>query len=254
MVIYTSLNDLQWDASKENYKVIFIAGNEDFLQGSVKYTEACTIAKQKGIIVNTIYCGDKMQGIREHWNLGGECGDGSYTNINSNAAMEEIPTPYDSILYVMNDKMNGTYMSYGQRGADMAFKQGKMDVANASMSKSVGIKRISAKANKAAYRNDEWDLVDAFAKDSMTVRNMASANMPDSLKNKSKDEVVQLLKMKQAERSMVQSEIGQLNTKREAYLVEERKRRAATTNEPTLESEVEKIIKTQGKRYNIKFE
>ena len=31
-VIFTSLNELQWDTSPENYKVIFIAGNEDFLE------------------------------------------------------------------------------------------------------------------------------------------------------------------------------------------------------------------------------
>ncbi len=31
-VIHTSLNELAWDTSSLNYKVIFIAGNEDFLQ------------------------------------------------------------------------------------------------------------------------------------------------------------------------------------------------------------------------------
>ena len=79
-VIFSSLNELKWDPSPESYKVIFIAGNEDFLQGSLHYTKACTEAKNKGVIVNTIYCGDKMQGIREHWNLAGECGNGSFTN------------------------------------------------------------------------------------------------------------------------------------------------------------------------------
>src|SRR5688572_20524951 len=72
-VIYSSIDELKWDTSSLNYKVIFIAGNEDFLQGSIHYTKACQAARDKGIIVNTIYCGDKEQGIREHWNLAGEC-------------------------------------------------------------------------------------------------------------------------------------------------------------------------------------
>jgi len=72
-VIFSSLKELNWDASQNNYKVIFIAGNEDFLQGDVVYTKACAEAKSKGVIVNTIYCGDRMQGIREHWNLNAEC-------------------------------------------------------------------------------------------------------------------------------------------------------------------------------------
>jgi hypothetical protein len=78
-VIHTSLNELNWDQSSSNYKVIFISGNEDFLQGNISYTLACTEAKNKGVIVNTIYCGDRLQGIKEHWNLLGECGNGSFT-------------------------------------------------------------------------------------------------------------------------------------------------------------------------------
>ena len=31
-VIHTSLNELNWDTTSSNYKVIFISGNEDFLQ------------------------------------------------------------------------------------------------------------------------------------------------------------------------------------------------------------------------------
>src|SRR5882724_6669838 len=40
-VIHTSLNELNWDSSSSDYKVIFIAGNEDFLQGNILYTQSC---------------------------------------------------------------------------------------------------------------------------------------------------------------------------------------------------------------------
>ncbi len=108
-VILSSLNELNWDPAPNNYKVIFIAGNEDFLQGDIHYTKSCKEAKSKGVIVNTIYCGDRMQGISEHWNLNAECGTGSFTNINQDAKMEDIPTPYDSLLFTYNEKLNGTY-------------------------------------------------------------------------------------------------------------------------------------------------
>src|SRR5450432_2474949 len=79
-VIFNSIQELNWDLSPASYKVIFISGNEDFLQGDIIYTKACDEAKKKGVIVNTIYCGDRMQGIQEHWNLNAECGNGSYSN------------------------------------------------------------------------------------------------------------------------------------------------------------------------------
>jgi len=144
-VIHTSLNELNWDTASANYKVIFISGNEDFLQGNISYTLACTEAKNKGVIVNTIYCGDRLQGIKEHWNLLGECGNGSFTNINSDAKPEDIPTPYDSTLITLNNKLNGTYLSYGYMGRSKKELQGAMDVANANINSYAGVNRAVSK-------------------------------------------------------------------------------------------------------------
>jgi von Willebrand factor type A domain len=253
-VIYSSLNELQWDAAPENYKVIFIAGNEDFLQGNLHYTKACAEAKSKGVIVNTIYCGDKMQGIREHWNLAGECGNGSYSNINQNAREEEIPTPYDSMIYSLNGRLNGTYVSYGYYGADKKAKQEQMDVANSTMSKSAGIKRIKAKSAGAVYNNAQWDLVDAKDRDGEAFLDKIDKNeLPDSLKNKSKEEIKKIVDKKSKERSSIQKEITTLNTQRDSYIAAEKAKRVnANQNGVTLESEVEKIIREQVKRYKMK--
>lgn len=253
-VIYSSLNELQWDIAPENYKVIFIAGNEDFLQGNLHYTKACTDAKNKGVIVNTIYCGDKMQGIREHWNLAGECGNGSYTNINQDAKEEEIPTPYDSMIYSMNNKLNGTYISYGYAGAGKKSKQEQMDVANESMSKSAGIKRIKAKSSAAVYNNADWDMVDANANGGFDFKTVNKTALPDSLKNKSPEELKKFVNEKSKERGNIQKEITSLNIQRDAYIAAEKAKNAANKNNAaTLETEVEKIIKEQVKRHYMQI-
>ncbi len=253
-VIYSSINELKWDVAPDNYKVIFIAGNEDFLQGDVQYIKACNEAKQKGVIVNTIYCGDKMQGIREHWNLNAECGSGSYTNINQDAKMEEIPTPYDSMIYVMNDKLNGTYLSYGIAGSSNFMKQAKMDGLNMKMSKSAGIKRAEAKSQGNVYKNTEWDLVDKVAYDSIGFAAISKEQLPDSLKNKTKDEIKKIVEEKSKQRAFAQQEIAMLSKQRDVYIAAEKVKRANNKNEQTLETEVEKIIKTQARKYNMKIE
>ncbi len=253
-VIYTSLQQLQWDAAPENYKVIFIAGNEDFLQGSLHYTKACTEAKNKGVIVNTIYCGDKMQGIKEHWNLAGECGNGSFTSINQNAKEEEIPTPYDSLLITLNGNLNSTYVAYGYAGTAAYTKQYTMDVKNAQASKKQQMARIKTKSNSKVYDNSSWDLVDAKVKGRLDEAIADKNNLPDSLKNKSKEEIKVIVEEKANKRSAVNQQINDLNTMRDAYIAEERKKMANTKQENTLETEVEKIIKEQAKRYNMKIE
>ncbi len=253
-VIYTSLQQLQWDAAPENYKVIFIAGNEDFLQGNLHYTKACTEAKSKGVIVNTIYCGDKMQGIREHWNLAGECGNGSFTSINQNAKQEEIPTPYDSLLITLNGNLNNTYVAYGYAGVTYAAKQATIDTKNAQASKKQQIARIKTKANNKVYDNAGWDLIDANAKGRLDEAIADKNNLPDSLKNKTKEEIKIIVEEKARQRSAVNEKINELTAKRELYIIEERKKLATSKQENTLETEVEKIIKEQAKRYKMKID
>ncbi|MGF2411177.1 vWA domain-containing protein [Ferruginibacter sp.] len=254
-VIQTSLKELQWDAAPENYKVIFIAGNEDFLQGNVLYTSSCNDAKNKGVIVNTIYCGDRMQGIREHWNLNSECGNGSFTNINQNDKIDDIPTPYDSLIITMNGTLNQTYMAYNSFGYNKMREVVAVDAMNSSMSKSAGIKRTKVKGNSKIYNQASWDLVDAKEKDKDAIAKIDRKTLPDSLQKKTNEELEQIVEVKRQQRSAAQKEIETLNAKRDAYIAAEKAKNAANKNNAaTLETEVEKIIKEQAKRYNMKIE
>ena len=254
-VIHTSLNELNWDTTSSNYKVIFISGNEDFLQGNISYTLACTEAKNKGVIVNTIYCGDRLQGIKEHWNLLGECGNGSFTNINSDAKPEDIPTPYDSTLITLNNKLNATYIYYGAAGKGKKELQGSMDVANLTVNSYAGVNRAVAKASPGTYKNSTWDLVDAKEDDKKILDKVDFKTLPDSLQKKSKAELEVMVNQKSKERASIQKEMQDVNTKREVYIAAEKIKKAkAGNNSQTLESEVEKIIREQATRFNMKIE
>lgn len=250
-VMYTSLTKLEWDTDPDNYKVIFIAGNEDFLQGDISYTQACTEAKKKGVIINTIYCGDRNQGIREHWNLGSECGTGSFTNINQNAEMVDIPTPYDNELFTLNNKLNGTYIGYGAAGKANLSKQAEVDKLNYGMNKAAAAQRVSVKAKKQLYNNSTWDLVDASQEDPSMFEKIELSSLPDSLKTKSRAEIKQIVINKGNERTAIQKEIATVSAKREAFITAEKTRRTTKTNEQTLETEIEKIIREQAKRFHL---
>ena len=250
-VIYTAMDELKWDASAANYKVIFIAGNEDFLQGNLHYTKSCAKAKEKGVIVNTIYCGDYQRGIAEHWNLAGECGNGSFSHINQDAKEPDIPTPYDTTLIVLNSKLNKTYIGYGSAGFANTIRQEEVDQLNYSTSKGVASKRIEAKAKSNVYNNASWDLVDANKADSTYIANVNKNTLPDSLKNKSTAELKQVVNEKTKERKAIQAEIISVNSKRTDYITEQKVKTALNKIEPTLESAVEKVIKEQVKRFSM---
>jgi hypothetical protein len=253
-VIHSSLDELNWDADPNSYKLIFISGNEDFLQGKIQYTQACAEAKKKGVIVNTIYCGDRLQGIKEHWNLLGECGNGSFTNINADARPEDIPTPYDSTLITLNDKLNGTYIYYGAKGQERKALQYSMDQNNTMTSASAGVNRIAVKGKKTTYNNAGWDLIDAKDEDRKVLEKVDFKTLPDSLQNKTKTELEVIVNEKANERNRIQKEIQEVNAKREIYITAERTKKLKHNTDQTLETEVEKLIREQAKRFNMKIE
>jgi hypothetical protein len=251
-VIHSSLQDLRWDSTAGNYRVIFIAGNENFTQGPVSYKKACEEARKKGVIVNTIYCGTHENGIRERWNLGGECSAGSFSFIDHNESMEEIATPFDTTLITLNQQLNQTYIAYGFEGRDKYLKQEEVDAMNYTTSKSAAIKRVEVKSKKSVYKNSSWDLLDGYSDDSTLVYKVDRKTLPDSLKNKKPQELKQIVARKSKEREVIQKKIQSVAAQRQVYIAGNRNSNAKT--KATLQSELERIIRQQAGQFNMIIE
>jgi len=252
-VLVQSLNELQWGKGQDDYKVIFIAGNESFRQGNVPFAKACLLAKEKGVVINTVYCGDSLTGIREYWGQNGDCGNGSYTFINHNDKEDDKPAPQDSLIYVLNEKLNTSYVTYNTYGRTRAELQKRMDEANKQSAKKAGIQRAAVKANKQAYRNSNWDLVDAFEEDSAVLEKIDTAYLPDSLRNKSKAELLQYVQQKTAERAAIQKELNDLLKQRAAYLAAEKLKESAGANAKDLDNAVQSILRKQAVQRQFSF-
>jgi len=115
-VIQTSLKQLEWGKNPDNLKMIFIAGNEPFNQGKLNYKDAVVNAKEKDIVVNTIFCGNYEQGIQTNWKNGAMLSGGEYMAIDHNKQVVQVSTPYDDSIIKLNSKLNKTYVGYGALG------------------------------------------------------------------------------------------------------------------------------------------
>ena len=162
-VIYTSMNELGWDNNPNSYKVIFIAGNEDFLQGNVHYTRACDEAKERSHrkyhLLRRSF--DRYPGALEP---GRRMRQWKFQQYQPGCKNRGHTHPYDSLLYSYNEKPNNTYVAYGSGGGYAFANQARQDAYNSSMSKTAGIKRIKAKSNSKVYNNAVWDMVDSLKK------------------------------------------------------------------------------------------
>jgi hypothetical protein len=251
-VIRDAVNRLDWSRSGEVYKAIFIAGNEPFTQGTVDFHVSCKAAIERGILVNTIFCGASEVGRQTGWYDGAMLADGRYMSIDQNQKIAEIPTPQDSAIARLGVELNKTYLPYGKMGGAGQARQSAQDANAGAASPSVLVSRSVSKGNEF-YCNDAWDLVDAIKNGKCKLEDVKTEDLPPELRTL--DERGRKAKVDEAakQRAEIQGQILKLNKEREAYLAEERKKRQGT-KEDTLDQAITKAIRDQAAHRNFKFE
>lgn len=240
-VIQSSLNELDWSTNPQDLKIIYIAGNEPFNQGSVHYKEVMQVAVTRNIIVNTIYCGPYDQGVREFWYDGAQIGKGTYFNIDSNREVVHIDTPYDQKISTYNDSLNGTYIGYGREGENRKMKQMEQD-KNASSKGAGTVSERTVAKSAPQYTNASWDMIDAVEESKIDIKSLRDDELPKELQGKTAEEKEVFVKQKAEERSNYQKEIGELAVKREAFIAEEKKKRASESGTEDLGTSIVKSM------------
>jgi len=231
-VIHQSITDLEW-RKQAGLKVLYIAGNEAFSQGAFDFRVSCMEASQKGVVINTIYCGDRQEGINTDWEAGAILGKGAFHHINHNAKTQYVQTPYDDKISALNLRLNKTYkLYYGAQGQEKYANQSRQDTNAGSYSSANAAKRAIYKSKKQ-YNNAEWDLVDAYREKQEVIED--EEQLPPALKDKSKKEIVKEIKALYNERTAIQEEISELAKKREAYV-----QKAGAKNESSLGAAMKK--------------
>lgn len=222
-VINKAVRDLDWGKDAADMKLIYIAGNEPFTQGRISYKDAINRALEKNIYVNTIHCGQSRDGVNGMWRDGAIRGKGKHFNINHNVKVVHVDTPYDAEISRCNDRLNATYMSYGSAGYARKQNQIAQDKNAKSVSSANYAERALSKS-KEAYNNSSWDLVDKLSEDEAFLDNVDKKDLPAEMQNKSKTEISNEVKKKEAERKAIQKELNELAKKRQTYITEQSKK------------------------------
>lgn len=248
-VIQTSLNELDWGTNKNDLKLLFIAGNEPFTQGKINYKEAVANAKEKEVVVNTIFCGNYSNGISGMWKDGADLGGGDYLTINQDEKIVHIITPYDNDIIILNKKLNNTYIYFGKKGYSNYNKQKVQDSNAMQMQEAVAVKRAVSKSSRL-YNNAKWDLVDADKNGKLDYKKIEKKNLPPALQNKSENEIKAYVQLKAKEREEIQQKIQELNSKRRKYIAKKQKE---SIKKDDLNNVMIKAIKRQAKLKNYSW-
>ncbi|MEJ0088592.1 MAG: vWA domain-containing protein [Limisphaerales bacterium] len=250
-VIKDALERLEWSPSSRAYKAIFIAGNEPFTQGPVDYVDPCKSAKARGIIVNTIHCGDERTGVDTMWRDGARLGDGKFLVIDQDRAVAYVEAPQDKEIAKLSSDLNGTYLAYGRAGGSSFARQEAQD-RNASTLASAGapVERAVAKSS-ANYNNGSWDLVDAAKDKDFKLDAVKESELPATMQALPPAERKEFIEQKSQERAELQARIKELNAAREKFVAARMKEIAGTN---TLDSVVITTVREQAQTRAFTFE
>ncbi|WP_178934715.1 vWA domain-containing protein [Oceaniferula marina] len=252
-VIRRATEDLKWDPSSQVYKAVFIAGNEPFTQGPVKVEDAVKDAIARGVIVNTIHCGDEQTGINTGWKQGAMLADGKFLTIDHNRAVVHIEAPQDAEIVKLNASLNKTYIAYGRRGAEKKHEQAVQDNNAVAKASSGAVVQRAVSKGSSNYWNANWDLVDASKQKDFDISKLEKKDLPKEMQSMSVEERKQHVAKMAKERAEIQKQIQELNQKREVYVAAKRKEMAEETGEQTLDEAVVGTVRDQAKKKGYSF-
>ena len=253
-VIQSALDRLQWSNSKDALKCIFIAGNEEFTQGTVDYAKSCKAAIAQGITVNTIFCGAEAEGVNTKWMDGAKLADGDFMSINQEAVVAAISTPQDKPLAELSSQLNTTYIPYGnskQRAEAVERQTAQDDNAN-NLSAATNASRAQFKAS-ALYCNTQWDLVDALQHKKVKLEDLKPEELPEEMRKLTPAQCKTYVEQKTQQRVALQNKIQELSQTREKFIAEARQKEAGQANEKTLDSAIIQAVRNQASRQQYEF-
>jgi len=255
--LFDAVNKIKWSDDKKTLKIIFLVGDApphmDYTD-DVKYPVTCKKAVEKGIIINTIQCGDDAD-CTKAWKDVAVKSEGSYAAIPQTGGVVAIATPHDARLAEINTKLTRTVVALGDGEArsEAARKlDGAAKLPPAAAADRAGFAGKTGLSGGGGTR----DLIEEAFKggkvDKDALKRVKEADMPaDFKKLKTDAERETYVKEKAEERAKLNKEAIELDKKRSDFIAAEMKKKGK--GKDSFDSNVLDMLKKQSKKFEIDF-
>ena len=185
-------------------------------------------AVQKGMIVNTIQCGETLR-TRQVWQMIAQRGQGQYFSIAQDGGVQAIATPYDEQLGQLASKLGKTFVAYGG-GAGAAGESHRAAAASRTMAAESKIDTgaaLVAKAERALNKaiNTEayvGDLLQNIENGSVKLDSIKEEDLSSDLRSLAPEARKQEVEKRLVERREVRAQIVSLSNQRDEFIAAER--------------------------------
>ena len=242
---------LEWTPGESVLHLIVVAGNESADQDqTVKYADASRRAIEKGIMVNSIYCGDPNDALAPQWRDVAKLADGKFAAINQSNGAIAIATPFDDELASISSQLNTTYIPYGAKGEWHASNQTAQDANAANMAPAAAAQRCVAKSG-GIYDNTRWDLVDACKNKDFKLEDVKAEDLPLAMQSMTLEQRRAFVQTQSNERETLQARVQEIAAKRAQFIAAEQAKVDANT--PRFETVIRDAVRSQARAKGMEF-
>ena len=248
--LYEAVHNISWSQDPNSYQVVFLVGDApphmDY-QDDVKYPATLAVAKDRGIIINTIRCGDDPTTAR-NWQQIAQLAGGTHFDVGSGGDAVAIATPFDTKLAELSKELDATRLFYGDEEALAKSKEKVEATDRLHASASEPTKARRAAFNVSASGDDNFlagqELVEDVSSGRVDLKDVDEAHLPAALQAMSIDERQAAIESEAGKRSELVEEIRVLAKKRDDFL--EKEVAALGGAEASLDHQLYEAIREQG--------
>ena len=260
--LHEAITKISWSsnshADSSVYRVVFLIGDApphmDY-PNDVQYPASLALAKQKGIIVNTIQSGQNSSAIPA-WQSIAALGNGEYFQVENSGNAVAINTPFDKKLTELSASLESTRLYFGSE-ADKRIQKNKVDASSKlhnELSDAALARRATYNATASGKANflGEGELVEAISSGKISLNQIGAEQMPESMQAMAPEEQLAVIKKQAKKRDEIKLEIEKLSQSRSQFIKEKVAELGGA--EDSLDAKIYGAVKEQAKSIGLAYE
>lgn len=255
--LYDAVHNMSWSQGEQAYQVIFLVGDApphmDY--NEVRYPEIVASALEKGIVINTIQCGDIPATVAP-WTQIASLGQGSFFQVEQAGSAVAYTTPFDEEIAKLSAKLDDTRLYYGtaEEKERMFSKMAAADKLEESASVASRARRgvFNAAVGGRANLLGENELVDAVTRGEIELEDLEADAMPEELKPMAPAEQREYVARLADERADLKRQIQELSADRDSFLA--KKVEEAGGMKDSLDQKLYEAVREQAGKAGLEYE
>ena len=219
-----AVHGMSWSDREQAYQVIFLVGDApphvDY-QDEPQYPQILAAAKDKGIVVNAIQCGE-IPATLTAWTQIANLGNGSFFQVEQAGSAVAYSTPYDAELATLSARLDATRVYYGTEA-----ERNEMEEKRSATDKLSALASDEAKARRGVFNMSEagrlnrlgkQELVAAVASGDVDLEEMDANALPAAVAAMAPAEQKSYIDGLAKERLEVESRMRELAASRDEFI------------------------------------